>query len=183
MTRIADRVYRGLLVVRCQAGDALAFAELVAFFHPRLCCYLRQSFPELRAAEDLLQDVWLDVHRGIGRLSDPGAFAGWLYQIARRRALRELRRRRPAPDPLEGRDIADIPDSADSTPEDVEAVRAALDELVPEHREVLLLRYAEELPYEEISRVTGCPLGTVRSRLHYARQALRRALERTKCHE
>ena len=64
-----------------------------------------------------------------------------------------------------------------STAEDVARVHAALDQLVPEHREVVVLRYIEDMSYEEIAGVAGCPLGTVRSRLHHAKRALRRALE------
>jgi RNA polymerase sigma-70 factor (ECF subfamily) len=62
--------------------------------------------------------------------------------------------------------------------EDAEYIHAALDSLAPEHREVLLLRFIEEMTYEDIARVTGLPVGTVRSRLHYAKRALRCVLER-----
>jgi RNA polymerase sigma-70 factor (ECF subfamily) len=60
--------------------------------------------------------------------------------------------------------------------EDAQRIHAALDELAAEHREVLVLRFLDELTYEDIALVTGCPIGTVRSRLHYAKSALRRAL-------
>ena len=65
------------------------------------------------------------------------------------------------------------------TSEDAEHIHAALDTLAPEHRDVLLLRFIEDMSYDEIARATGCALGTVRSRIRYAKRALRRALERT----
>ena len=65
----------------------------------------------------------------------------------------------------------------------MERIHAALDELAPEHREVLVLRYVEDMTYEEIARVVGCEVGTVRSRLHYAKRALRGVLERTNVHD
>src|SRR5205085_12653515 len=86
MTDAADRLYERLLVLRCQAGDEAAFAELVGRYGPRLAYYLRKMLgPD---ADDALQEVWLDVVRGVGRLADPGAFPAWLYRVARVRVLR-----------------------------------------------------------------------------------------------
>jgi RNA polymerase sigma-70 factor, ECF subfamily len=63
------------------------------------------------------------------------------------------------------------------TAEDADGIHAGIERLSPEHREVLLLRCLGGMPYEEIALVTGCPPGTVRSRLHYAKAALRKELE------
>jgi RNA polymerase sigma-70 factor (ECF subfamily) len=65
------------------------------------------------------------------------------------------------------------------TAEDAARVHAALDTLAPEHREVVVLRFIEDMSYDEIAKVAGCPVGTVRSRLHHAKRALRRVLEET----
>jgi DNA-directed RNA polymerase specialized sigma24 family protein len=78
MTDIAERVYRSILVVRCQAGDRAAFEELVALFHPRLRYFLARMIGEDHAAADLLQEVWFEVYRGLARLGDSGAFSAWL---------------------------------------------------------------------------------------------------------
>src|SRR6187402_3133800 len=89
-----DRLYERVLVLRCQTGDEAAFAEIVARYTPRLRLYLRQMLGgDAHTADDALQDVWLDVFRALGRLDDAGAFAAWLYRIARDRAYRILRRR------------------------------------------------------------------------------------------
>jgi RNA polymerase sigma-70 factor, ECF subfamily len=181
MTNSADRLYERVLVLRCQAGDEAAFEELVEGYSPRLRYYLRKMLREVDRAEDVLQEVWLQVFRGLPRLADPGAFPAWLYRIARDRACRELRERRPLR-PLEEMDLAEETDD-DIRLEDAEYIHAALDELAPEHREVLVLRFLEGMTYENIARVTGCPVGTVRSRIHYAKRALRCALERTSGHE
>jgi len=177
MSDIAERVYRSILVVRCQTGDRIAFEELVGLYQPRLRFFLASMIGDEHAADDMLQEVWFDVYRGVARLADPGAFAAWLYRIARRRALRQLRKRRPTPSPLDGIDLADEEAADDFSAADAERVHAALGPLVPEHREVLLLRFFEGMSYEDIARVTGCHLGTVRSRLHYPTRALRRAME------
>lgn len=183
MTDIAERVYRSVLVVRCQAGDRAAFEELVELYQPRLHYFLAKMVGDHDAADDLLQECWFDVYRGLAKLADPGAFPAWLYRIARHRALRELRRRRQPLSSLEGIDLADEEGDDDFSAEDAEGVHAALAHLTPAHREVLLLRFIEEMAYEDIARVTGCQLGTVRSRIHYAKGALRRVLEEMSQHE
>jgi RNA polymerase sigma-70 factor (ECF subfamily) len=184
MADIAERVYRSILVVRCQAGDRAAFEELVGLYQARLRYFLAKMVGDEHAADDLLQEVWFDVYRGVARLADPGAFSSWLYRIARHRALAELRKRRQPQSSLEGIDLAGEEGEVDDfSAEDAERVHAALGQLAPEHREVLLLRFIEEMAYEDIARVTGCQLGTVRSRIHYGKCALRRVMERAPQHE
>jgi RNA polymerase sigma-70 factor (ECF subfamily) len=173
----ADQIYERILVVRCQAGDDAALAELVERYQPRLRYYLRKMLAGSAAAEDAAQDVWYDVVRAVPRLANPGAFRAWLYRIARDRAWRILRRRPPPHQPIDEVEVAANGQADDFTPEDAARVHAALDRLAPEHREVVVLRFVEDMSYDEIARVAGCPLGTVRSRLHHAKRALRRALE------
>jgi RNA polymerase sigma-70 factor (ECF subfamily) len=185
MTDVADRLYRKLVILRCQTGDGLAFEELIAGHGPGLRYFLEKMLPEGYATEDLFQDVWLDVFRGIAKLTDPQAFPAWLYRVARNRVYAELRRRRPQTCPAEEMDLAlhEKTPEAEFTAEDAARVHEALDQLGPEHREILLLRFIEEMTYEEIARVTDCQVGTVKSRLHYAKLALRRLIERNFCYE
>jgi RNA polymerase sigma-70 factor (ECF subfamily) len=177
MSDSADQIYERVLVIRCQAGDDAALAELVERYQPRLRYYLRKMLTGSPAAEDAAQDVWYDVVRALPRLANPGAFRAWLYRIARDRAWRVLRRRPPPHSQIDEIEVAANGAADEFDAEDVARVHAALDELVPEHREVVVLRFIEDMSYEEIARVAGCPLGTVRSRLHHAKRALRRALE------
>jgi RNA polymerase sigma-70 factor, ECF subfamily len=177
MTDSADRVYRSVLVVRCQAGDRAAFEELLGLYQPRLRHFVASMIGDEHAADDLLQEVWFEVYRGLARLSAPGAFPAWLYRIARHRVLRELRKKHRAFSPLAETEVAEEGEVDDFSAEDAQRVQAALVQLAPEHREVLLLRFFEGMAYEDIARVTACQVGTVRSRLHYAKRALRRVLE------
>jgi RNA polymerase sigma-70 factor (ECF subfamily) len=190
MTDQADLIYERLLVVRAQAGDDAAFAELVERFSPRLRYFLRKLLgPERHRgrslpsddAEDALQDVWLDVLRALPRLSDPQALVAWLYRIARDRAfarLRKTRRHEPLPD---SSTITDIPteDDDDFSAEDAAQIHAALDKLPAEQREVLVLRFLEDMTYEQIAAVVGVSIGTIRSRLHYGKRELAKLLEDT----
>jgi RNA polymerase sigma-70 factor (ECF subfamily) len=179
MSDEAEQLYERVLVLRCQAGDAAAFEELVGRYGPRLRYYLRKLLGGADGAEDALQEVWCDAFRGLPRLLDPRALPAWLYRLARDRAFRQLRRRRQTFVPLPEAGPPDpAGDGPDFSAEDAGQVHAALDRLAPEHREVLLLRFLEEMPYDDIARVAGCPVGTVRSRLHYAKQALRQLIEK-----
>lgn len=180
MDDAAAQVYERLLVLRCQAGDEAALAELIARYSPGIRFFLSKITGRKGAADDLLQETWIDVYLKINRLQHLEAFRPWLFRIARDKAYRELRRlpRQPA------RFDENLHDTAATaevtfTADEAESVRAALDQLPDEQRDVLVLRFMEEMTYEEIAAVTGCPLGTVRSRIHYAKLALRATLERT----
>jgi RNA polymerase sigma-70 factor (ECF subfamily) len=178
MSEQAEQIYERLLVLRAQAGDDAALAELVERFSPRLRYFLRKLLSSADHAEDALQDVWVDVVRGLARLEDPQALVAWLYRIARDRAFGRLRKARRIELALDEQLVID-PASVveeDFSAEDAARIHAALDELPHEQREVLVLRFLEEMSYEEIARIVGCQLGTVRSRIHYGKQALRRIL-------
>jgi RNA polymerase sigma-70 factor (ECF subfamily) len=187
MNARADRIYEQVLVLRCQAGDGAAFEELVALYGPRLRYYVRKMLGHAEVTEDVLQEVWLDVYRAMPRLAHVAAFPAWIYRIARDHTNNQLRKQHRAPQPLaEEQDVADPTQDGrgeEFTAEDAQRVHAALDKLPPAQREVLVLRFLEEMTYEDIGRVVGCPPGTVRSRIHYAKRALRRLLEGTYDHD
>jgi RNA polymerase sigma-70 factor (ECF subfamily) len=175
MTDPTESVYERLLILRCQAGDGLAFAELFDRYGPRLQYYLRKLAGDALEMDDLLQEVWFDVFRALPKLADPGAFPAWLYRVARDRAFRHLRRRRPPCEPVAAHELADR--DVEFTADDVAWVHSALDRLPPEHREVLVLRFLEGMAYGDVAQVVGCALGTVKSRIYHAKRGLRRAIE------
>lgn len=174
----AGQVYERLLVLRCQGGDESALRELIERYSPGLRLFLAKTCDRRSSADDLLQETWFDVYRKINRLENPEAFVAWLYRIARDKAFREMRRRpMPSlvPDEHSPEQVAEPEE--DFTAEEAEQVRLALDELPVDQREMLILRFVESMSYQQIAEVIGCPLGTVRSRLFYAKQALRAKLE------
>jgi RNA polymerase sigma-70 factor (ECF subfamily) len=181
MTDRHDQLYESLLVLRCQAGDEGAFVELVERYHQRLRLFLRQMLRDGHAVDDVLQDVWLDAFRGVGKLRDTAAFAGWLYRIARDRAYRVLRKRGGLQTvSLEQGDASgeiSASDGPGTEPDERMLVNASLERLPHDQREVLLLRFIEGMSYVQIAAAVGCEVGTVRSRLHYGKLALKRELE------
>ncbi len=178
MSDPAERLYERLLVMRCQTGDEEAYRELVGRLSPRLRYFLQKLVRSGDRAEDLLQDVWIDVFRQLPRLEEVGAFTPWIYRIARGRAAMEARRNGRAPPPAALPELAAAPEEEpEFSQADAARIHAALDVLPAEQREALVLRFLEELSYEEIAHIVGCPLGTVRSRIHYAKQTLQKLLK------
>jgi len=169
-----------ILVLRCQVGDEAAFAALYQGFGPRTLRYLEGLLgPE--AAADVQQEVWLAVFKGVSRVDNPRGFRTWLYQITRHRAidfLRKTKRERELLDAVvaaageEGEALPEL----EMGPDGIGSLMQALSGLSPPHREVLILRYWEEMSYAEMALVAGCSVGTIRSRLHHARRNLRQAL-------
>jgi RNA polymerase sigma-70 factor (ECF subfamily) len=127
-------------------------------------------------AEDVQQEVWLGVYRQLCHLADVRAFRTWLYRLTRHRAIDYLRRRQRELEWLGiEEELEAVPDPT-SLPEaeqpDWERIDGVLAQLPAVQREVFLLRFRDDLHYEEIAAVVGCSIGTVRSRLFYARQRL-----------
>ncbi len=178
MSDEAERLYERVLVLRCQTGDEAAYRELVLRFGPRLRYFLLKLTARADRVDDLIQETWLDVLRQFPRLQDAAAFTAWLYRIAHGKAMLEGRRSgREVVATGEVEDVVDEQSEPTFSPDEAVRIHAALDQLEPAHREVLVLRFLEELSYEEIGQVVDCPVGTVRSRIHYAKMALKRLLQ------
>ena len=169
----------GKIVHRCRDGERAAFEELFEMYQPRLKYYVRRLDSGGTNADDILQDIWLTVFKKIHRLKDARAFAVWLYRIARNKVYDGFRRkdrfvRLPEEDefPVSGSDepVFDA--------NDAERLHRALNELKPHHREVLTLCFIERMSYQSIAEVVGCNIGTVRSRIFYAKKSLRKEMER-----
>jgi RNA polymerase sigma-70 factor (ECF subfamily) len=163
-----------LLVVKAQQHDSSAFGELVSLYERRLLYYLHRIVGEGQTALDVLQDVWLTVHQRLNSLHSPETFRVWIYRIAHDRAVSLLRRRR-----RESEALLQLAEEQDESVEeravfdDAELVHRALGRLSVLHREVLTLRFLEDLSVEEIALVIGCPRATARSRLFHAKRAMR----------
>lgn len=169
-----DLILCELLVLRCQRRDPRAAAELVAMFEKSLLYYLRRLVGSESDAWDLLQETWISAFRTLPRLREPRALPAFLYRTARNHALAHLRKRDAD---LRLYAAIDAPQASsdpepDFTPDDAAAVHAGLERLSLPHREALTLFFLEDLGIEEIASVLAIPPGTVKSRLHHAREAL-----------
>lgn len=180
MTNDAREIEEHLTILLAQQGDRDAFHRLLDLYDTRLLYFVRRILGETDGALDVLQSVWLTVHRKLWNLRSPAAFRVWVYRIAHDQAVSELRRKVRRPVLLEDVPAGPPPDPTrddDAAFDDVELVHAALPGLSVDHRRVLTLRFLEDMPVEEIAEVVGCRVGTVKSRLHYAKAALRHRIE------
>jgi RNA polymerase sigma-70 factor, ECF subfamily len=173
-------------VAQLRRGDLDALSSLIARYQNRLYRYLLRMVREPAEAEDLFQQTWLRVAEKIRSFDPHRNFDAWLFTLARNLAIDHLRRIRPesldepvSADPSSGTAVERLasrePAPLDQVLERERANRlvAALGELPVIYREILTLRFEEEMKLEEIAQVLGTPLSTVKSRL-------RRSLEQTR---
>jgi len=172
-----DKLAERILILRCQLRDRQALAELIDRYARPIRYFIRRLVGDPDLAEELCQETWLAVIRRVHTLENPERFTVWLYRIARNRVYQELRLRHHTLELYEG--IAGPCGEEEESPpfDDVARVHRGLSLLGPLQREVLMLRFIEQMSYEEIAAVLDCNIGTVRSRIHHAKRALREKLE------
>ena len=153
----SDAVFENLLIVRCQNGDDAAYAELISRYQTRLHYYLRQLVRDREAIDDLYQDVWFDVFQSLSKLKDAQAFPAWLFRIAHDRACRFLRRRGVVYQLDSSPDVTDASFDSPDQQWTAQDVYHAIDQIMPAHREILVLRYLQHFDYSEIADILGCP--------------------------
>lgn len=174
-------------VSRLRRGDPEALAALLERYQNRLYRYLLRLVREPATAEDLFQQTWLRVAENIRRYDPARSFEAWFFSVARNLAIDHLRRYRP--ESLDETDSSQVPREwllAAPGPSALERVLAgeragrlaeAVAGLPVIYREVLALRFEEEMKLEEIARVLDVPLSTVKTRLGRALEGLRNKIE------
>lgn len=169
-----------LIAVR-DRRDRAAFGKLFDHFAPRLTAMMLKSGMTRAMADDLVQDVLLTAWTKAGQFDPSRAQASaWIYRIARNRQIDHLRReRRPLPDALAVPEEADETDAAQTLALDQEAraLRAALEKLAPEQRQMIEQSFLGDLTHTEIRERTGVPLGTIKSRIRLGLERLRHELK------
>lgn len=165
-----------LQVVRCQRGDRESFGEIAAIWEKRLFFYLRRFSPNEADTWELLQETWLKVLRSLHKLRDPQTFPAYLYTTARNAAISRCRTKSPVAEAYPEQIIDDASGDVFSAIENVEYLNEALDQLPLHQQDILTLFFLDDLSLAEIASVQAIPVGTVKSRLHHAKQALRAIL-------
>lgn len=170
------------LVLRCQQGDALSFRQLYRRYQQRVRSTLYQLCGK-DMLDDLVQEVFLRVWKGLPSLRQPAHFSTWLYRISWNVATD--RRRQFAKQALSDRDYSSLLQTLARPQETLDLMQLHYQDLVQrglqslslEHRAVLVLHDLEDLPQKEVAHILKLPLGTIKSRLFYARQELRKFLQ------
>jgi len=174
----SDKLIEQVLILRCQIGDKDAFAELIERYQAPLRYFISRLSSNPETAEDIFQDTWLTVIRRIHSLKKTDAFSTWLYRIARNKVYQQFRRKRKLFELNENIAVPNDTENDVFSTEDAAKIHRCLKELLPEYREVLMLRFLEQMSYEQISQVINRSLGTVKSRIHYAKLALKKEMEK-----
>src|SRR5882757_9028935 len=173
-------------------GEERAFQELVERYQTRLLNFIYRTIGDREKAEDLVQEVFIRVYRHLHRFDRSKKFSTWAYTIASNLAKNELRNRSRNPlvlfqtikkhweadhRPLQFEDATARPDDLYRKRYLKEAVDQCVDQLPTHHRAVFVLRELEGKSYAEIAEITGCNLGTVKSRLNRARNSFAQLIE------
>ena len=172
------------LVQRAQRGDLRAFDLLVLKYQGRIAALVGRYLSDASEVEDVTQEAFVKAYLALGKFRGDSAFYTWLYRIAANAAKNHLvaKRRRPGADATiedaEGFDEGGLlsesasPEALAMGGELAEVVESALNALPDELRAALMLREFDGLSYDDIADVLGCPVGTVRSRIFRAREAI-----------
>ena len=172
------------LVQRAQRGDLRAFDLLVLKYQGRIAALVSRYVSDVGEVEDVTQEAFIKAYRALGKFRGDSAFYTWLYRIAANAAKNHLvaKGRRPGADATiedaEGFDEGGLlsesasPEALAMGGELAEVVESALNALPDELKAALMLREFDGLSYDDIADVLGCPVGTVRSRIFRAREAI-----------
>ena len=170
-----------LLISRARGGDREAFGELVEQYRDNVYRLAYRMCGNAYDADEAAQEAFVAAWRALPNFRGDAKFSTWLYRLTTNAAIDVMRREKRHQTVGDG-EMIEVADDADSPQETVErteqqeAVQEALATLSEEYREVLLLRYMEELDYAEIAEVLQLPSGTVKSRINRAKAALKAAL-------
>jgi RNA polymerase sigma-70 factor (ECF subfamily) len=178
MPEVADT--EQLPVTQARAGEAGAWDALFRRYQLPLYVYVFELIRHEQASLDVVQETFIAAARHLGSLREDAKFGSWLFGIAHQKVVQRWRKRTEVL-------LDEIPETADefeAGPDECLIRREAeaefmsvIEQLPPPQRAVLLLHYVEDFSLEEIVCITETPLGTVKSRLHYAKRALRKLLE------
>lgn len=172
-----EDTYDHWLVIRAQSGEEEAMRRLYGRWATKLQRHALRMTGNADAAADASQEAWMAIVHGLHRLEDPACFRRWAYQIVGRKCadwVRKRSRHRATTTPLV--DDPPTPEPPADSSEPLEALRRSLRGLGDQDRTVLAMHYLDEMPLREIAEALVLPIGTVKSRLYYARQRLRDAL-------
>ncbi len=179
-----------LPVSEARAGDSAAWDALFRRYQLPLYVYVFELVRDEQTSLDIVQETFINAARHIGSLREDKKFGSWLFGIAHQKCIQHWRKQArrsgvsPVSDPFEGDELENVPAPIETAPDELlirEEQEAEfmnlLNQLPAPQRSVLLLHFIEDFSLEEIAGITGVSIGTVKSRLHYAKKSLRRLLE------
>jgi RNA polymerase sigma-70 factor, ECF subfamily len=176
-------------IKQVKRGDQSAFEDVVSFFQNKIYQHCFRMLGNAHEAEDIAQEAFIRAYVNIHSFDDRRKFSTWLYRIATNLTIDRLRKRKPdhyldaEVKGTEGLDMySQLADQGRLPEEEVEGlelqryIQYEISKLPPKYRSIIMLRYIEEFSLQEISEILDIPLGTVKTRIHRGREALRKKL-------
>ncbi len=180
MSRNTAQILNELLVLRAQDGDESALAELFRDWQNRLVVYAQDLLSDREAAQDVVQESWLAILKGIRKLDDPARFKSWAYRIVHHKAMDVLRRRVKNRQVTQNSIVEEpaVPRESNEVSDVSQQLRIAIAKLKPTDRTLVRLFYIDNVPQKDICEIVGISLSALKSRLFQIRNKLRKFIER-----
>ncbi|CDQ41327.1 MULTISPECIES: RNA polymerase sigma factor SigW [Virgibacillus] len=176
-------------IKQVKKGDQSAFEDVVSFFQNKIYQHCYRMLGNTHEAEDIAQEAFIRAYVNIHSFDERRKFSTWLYRIATNLTIDRIRKRKPdhyldaEVKGTEGLDMySQLADKGRKPDEEVEGlelqryIQYEISKLPPKYRSIIMLRYIEEFSLQEISEILDIPLGTVKTRIHRGREALRKKL-------
>ncbi len=185
MERNKRQILTEYLVHEAQQGNRSAFRQLYELWNPELGRYTAVRVQNSDAVSDVLQEVWIQITKGLKRLNDPACFPKWAFQIVSGKTadwIRKEQRNRKNKETFKSQTplSASIVESPQIKQEQGDDLKVALSQLPNQQREILHLFYLSGLGISEIAQILSVPAGTIKSRLFKARENLKQVMTREK---
>ncbi|GGH75970.1 ECF RNA polymerase sigma factor SigW [Compostibacillus humi] len=176
-------------IKQVKKGDQSAYREIVELYQNKIYQHCYRMLGNVHEAEDIAQEAFIRAYVNIDSFDERRKFSSWLYRIATNLSIDRIRKRKPdyfldaEVKGTDGLDMYSQMAASDRTPaEELESnelqryIHKEISELPPKYRSIIVLRYLEEFSLQEISEILDIPIGTVKTRIHRGREALRKRL-------
>ena len=171
----ADDIYDQFLLLRSQQQDVDALGILISRWQKRLVDHAAIVCGDRHAANDIVQNAWSAMMRGIKNLKDPARFRFWAYRTVSNKCIDYIRQQNSQEGLSQTKEVNDEVQLRHQ--EDQQVIQNILAQMSVDHRTVLALHYLQGFGVSEIAEITGTPVGTIKSRLHHGRESFRDLLE------
>lgn len=175
-----DKILDELLIYKCRDGDQKAFGLLIKRWNRKLISFAYKFSRDMDSARDIAQESWISIHKGLNRLNDPAKFSTWAFRIVYNKSMDHLRSQQKQSQIEASSDEIVDNELNDHHHHDAATVSELLAKLPVQHKTVLTLFYLEQQSIRDIASILKLPEGTVKSRIFYARELLKRIYKEVK---
>ena len=171
--RDSQKVFDELLALKIREGDHRAFELLVKRWNKSLIAFVYRFTHDFEVSKDIIQECWISIYQGLNKLQEPEKIKPWMYRIAHNKTIDYLRKHSKTTSTDFPEDVQ-AEEKSDEVDDRVELIRKLINQLPAQQKAILTLFYLERQPIKEIANILKVPIGTIKSRIFYAREKLKR---------